>query len=112
MGPRTSISTSNPSASRNYQALLSLGDRRIAPVIAAAADNGGNWRAAAASAGVDPDFWVFRDRSHDAHLAWDVIDGGMKDSFFRAEFAKSQREEWTLPEKRRARASSLSPMIG
>ena len=73
-----------------YQALLSLGDRRVAPVIEAATENGGNWRAAAASAGVDPDFWVFRDRSHDAHLPWDIIDGGMKDSFFRAEFTKAQ----------------------
>ena len=36
----------------------------------------------------------------------------MKDSFFRAEFAKAQREEWTLPEKRRAGARNLSPMIG
>ena len=46
-----------------YQALLSLGDRRVAPAIEAAERNGGNWRAAVAEAGVDADFFVFRDRS-------------------------------------------------
>ncbi len=83
-----------------YQALLSLGDRRVAPAIEAAERNGGNWRAAVAEAGVDADFFVFRDRSNDTVLPWDIIDGGMKDSFFRAEFEKGQREESTLPPKR------------
>ena len=63
-----------------YQALLSLGDRRVAPAIEAAERNGGNWRAAVAETGVDADFFVFRDRSRDAMLPWDIIDGGMKDS--------------------------------
>ena len=62
-----------------YQALLSLGDRRVAPAIEAAERNGGNWRAAVAETGVDADFFVFRDRSRDAVLPWDIIDGGMKD---------------------------------
>jgi hypothetical protein len=61
-----------------YQALLSLGDRRVAPVIAEAEQNGQNWRAAVADTGVDADFFIFRDRSRDAVLPWDVIDGGMK----------------------------------
>ena len=63
-----------------YQALLSLGDRRVAPAIEAAERNGGNWRAAVAEAGVDADFFVFRDRSKDEVLPWDIIDGGMKDA--------------------------------
>ena len=46
-----------------YQALLSLGDRRVAPVIEAAERNGQNWRAAVAETGVDADFYIFRDRS-------------------------------------------------
>ena len=61
-----------------YQALLSLGDRRVAPAIEAAERNGQNWRAAVAEAGVDADFYIFRDRSSDAVLPWDIIDGGMK----------------------------------
>src|SRR5262249_12215996 len=61
-----------------YQALLSLGDRRVAAAIEVAERNGQNWRAAVAEARVDSDFYIFRDRSRDAFLPWDVIDGGMK----------------------------------
>jgi len=94
-----------------YQALLSLGDRRVAPAIEAAERNGQNWRAAVADAGVDGDFFIFRDRSRDPMLPWDVIDGGMKRAFFEAEYAKSLREEWTLPPKRAQENAKLLPMI-
>ena len=94
-----------------YQALLSLGDRRVAPAIEAAERNGGNWRAACAESGVDADFYVFRDRSHDAVLPWDIIDGGMKEDFFRNEFDKALREEWTLPPKRARENARLLPML-
>jgi radical SAM superfamily enzyme YgiQ (UPF0313 family) len=90
-----------------YQALLSLGDRRVAPAIEAAERNGGNWRAAVKEAGVDADFYVFRDRSHDAVLPWDIIDGGMKETFFRAEADKAFRAEWTLPPKRQKENARL-----
>jgi radical SAM superfamily enzyme YgiQ (UPF0313 family) len=94
-----------------YQALLSLGDRRVAPAIEAAERNGGNWRAAVAESGVDADFFVFRDRSSDVVLPWDIIDGGMKSSFFRNEFDKAMREEWTLPPKRQKENAKLLPVL-
>jgi hypothetical protein len=94
-----------------YQALLSLGDRRVAPAIEAAERNGGDWRAAVAETGVDADFFVFRDRSGDAVLPWDIIDGGMKSSFFKAEFDKSLRAEWTLPPKRQKENARLLPVL-
>ncbi|MSO45170.1 MAG: radical SAM protein [Acidobacteria bacterium] len=94
-----------------YQALMSLGDRRVAPAIEAAERNGGNWRAAVAESKVDADFFVFRDRSTDRVLPWDIIDGGMKDSFFRSEFEKGQREEWTLPPKRDKENARLLPVL-
>jgi radical SAM superfamily enzyme YgiQ (UPF0313 family) len=94
-----------------FQALLSLGDRRVAPAIAIAERNGQNWRAAVQDAGVDGDFYVFRDRSRDAMLPWDIIDGGMKASFFRSEFDKSLREEWTLPPKRAQENARLLPIL-
>jgi radical SAM superfamily enzyme YgiQ (UPF0313 family) len=94
-----------------YQALLSLGDRRVAPVIEEAERNGGNWRAAAADAGIDAGFFVFRDRSNDRVLPWDIIDGGMKDDFFRTEFNKSLREEWTLPPKRQKENARLLTVL-
>ena len=94
-----------------YQALLSLGDRRVAPVIEAAERNGGDWRAALAETGVDASFFVFRDRSHDAVLPWDIIDGGLRDNFFRSEFDKSLREESTLPPKRQKENARLLPVL-
>jgi radical SAM superfamily enzyme YgiQ (UPF0313 family) len=94
-----------------YQALLSLGDRRVAPAILAAERNGGNWRAAVAESGVDADRYLFRDRSHDALLPWDIIDGGMKTSFFRAEWDKAQRAEWTLPPKRQEDNRRFLPVV-
>ena len=90
---------------------MSLGDRRVAPAIEAAENNGGNWRAAVVESGVDADFFVFRDRSADAVLPWDIIDGGMKDAFFRNEFEKGLREEWTLPPKRQKENARLLPVL-
>jgi radical SAM superfamily enzyme YgiQ (UPF0313 family) len=94
-----------------YQALLSLGDRRVAPAIEAAERNGGQWRRAVSDAGVDGDFFIFRDRSHDAMLPWDIIDGGMKSAFFRGELDKSGRAEWTLPPKRAKESATLLTVL-
>jgi radical SAM superfamily enzyme YgiQ (UPF0313 family) len=94
-----------------YQALLSLGDRRVAAAIEAAERNGGNWRAAVAETGVDADFFVFRDRTTDKVLPWDIIDGGRKDHFFRSEFEKGLREEWTLPPKRQKENALLLTVL-
>ena len=79
-----------------YQGLLSLGDRRVADVIERAERNGGNWRAAVADAAIDADAYLYRDRSADDFLPWQVIDGGVKTSFFKAELEKSARAEWTV----------------
>jgi radical SAM superfamily enzyme YgiQ (UPF0313 family) len=94
-----------------YQALLSLGDRRVAATIEAAERNGGQWRAAVKESGLDADFFVFRDRSQDPMLPWDIIDGGLKANFYRAEFDKAMREEWTLPPKRQKENARLLPVL-
>ena len=94
-----------------YQALLSLGDRRVASTIEAAERNGGQWRAAVAETGLDAAFYIFRDRSRDAVLPWDIIDGGMKAAFFHSEFDKGLREEWTLPPKRQKENLKLLPVL-
>ena len=94
-----------------YQALLSLGDRRIAPVIEIAASNGGDWRAALAATKVDADGWVLRDRSKDLTLPWDIIDGGQKESFFRSEMEKSLHGESTLPRNVSSETIQLTPVL-
>jgi radical SAM superfamily enzyme YgiQ (UPF0313 family) len=94
-----------------YQALLSLGDRRVAPVIVAAERNGGQWRAALAETAVDADFYVFRDRSRDRVLPWDIIDGGVKASFYRSEYEKGLRGELTVPGRRTDDDRRLLPIV-
>jgi radical SAM superfamily enzyme YgiQ (UPF0313 family) len=89
-----------------YQGLLSLGDRRVADVIELAEENGGDWRAAVAASGIDADAYLYRDRSADAFLPWQIIDGGFKTAFLRNELAKSDRAEWTLPPKRQRTAET------
>jgi hypothetical protein len=82
-----------------YQGLLSLGDRRVADVIERAEQNGGNWRAAVADARLDASAYLYRDRTADPFLPWQIIDGTMKTSFFRAEYGKSLKAEWTTAAK-------------
>ena len=94
-----------------FQALLSLGDRRVARAIEIAERNGQNWRAAVAESGVDADFFIYRDRTNDTALPWDIIDGGMKSAFFHTEYEKGLREEWTLSPKRAAENAKLLPML-
>ncbi len=60
-----------------------------------AEQNGGNWRAAVAEVGLDADAYLYRDRTADPFLPWQIIEGTMKSSFFRSEFDKSLRAEWT-----------------
>ena len=92
-----------------YQGLLSLGDRRVADTIEQAERNGNNWRAAVADTGVDADAYLYRDRSQDPFLPWQIIDGGLKSGFFRAELDKSLRGEWTMPPKRVKENAALIP---
>ena len=94
-----------------YQALLSLGDRRVTSTIEAAERNGGNWRTATVETGLDASFYIFRDRSDDTVLPWDIIDGGMKTSFFQSELQKGFREEWTLPPKRQKENARFLPVL-
>jgi len=83
-----------------YQGLLSLGDRRVSDVIERAEANGGNWRAAVADAGLDADAYLYRNKEADPFLPWQIIDGGMKESFFRTELDKSLRAEVTIQPRR------------
>jgi radical SAM superfamily enzyme YgiQ (UPF0313 family) len=77
------------------QALLSLGDRRVARAIEAAERNGGDWFRAVAEVGLDFDFYVSRDRRGDPLLPWDTIAGGPGPVFLRNELAKCLHAEPT-----------------
>ena len=57
----------------SLQALLSRGDRRLAPLLVAAHESG-NWRRAAKSLGIDTDAYTQRFIRLDEQLPWDFID--------------------------------------
>jgi radical SAM superfamily enzyme YgiQ (UPF0313 family) len=59
------------------QALLSLGDRRVASLLLLSHDHGEDWQKAFTHSDVNPDFFVYRPRGLDEYLPWDFIDHGI-----------------------------------
>jgi radical SAM superfamily enzyme YgiQ (UPF0313 family) len=70
------------------QALLSLGDRRVADILEAAV-LGDDWPRALREAAVDPDFFVTRGRGRDELLPWDFIETGLTKSALRVQYEKA-----------------------
>ncbi len=64
------------------QALLSRGDRRLAPLLVAA-DRLGSWKGALREEGFDSDSFVYRNIALDEQLPWGFIEGGDSDRLLR-----------------------------
>jgi len=79
------------------QALLSRGDRRVADLLVAAHHNSGNWVQILKASVINPDFFVYRQRSVDEMLPWDFIDHGVKKAFLVEEYQKALKGEMTPP---------------
>ncbi len=89
-----------PELSR-LEAVTARGDRRLGPVIEAAAKNGARldgwdeyfdyaaWLEAFAACGVDPDFYTVRGYGEDELLPWDSIDVGVSKQFLLCERKKA-----------------------
>ncbi|MBI4307922.1 MAG: TIGR03960 family B12-binding radical SAM protein, partial [Chloroflexi bacterium] len=85
----------------SVEALLSLGDRRVGDVIYRAWRKGcrfdawsehfrfDKWMEALAEAGLDLDFYAYRERPLDEVLPWSHIDGGVTYAFLRKEHKKT-----------------------
>ena len=79
------------------QALLSCGDRRTAQLLAAVHENNGNWAKTLKASVINPDFYVYRERSLDEILPWDFIDHGINKTFLIEEYHKALHEETSPP---------------
>ena len=77
------------------QALLSRGDRRVADILSLAHANRGNWAQTLKTVAVNPDFYVYRERSLDEQLPWDFIDQGIKKSFLQREYRRALQGKTT-----------------
>jgi radical SAM superfamily enzyme YgiQ (UPF0313 family) len=60
----------------HMQGLFSLGDRRVFPVIEGMAD-AADYHKSCAAAGVDPDYYIFRQKKYDETFPWDFIGAGI-----------------------------------
>ena len=58
-----------------------------------------------AETGLDADAYLYRDRSGDDFLPWQIIDGGMKTAFFRQEVEKSLSASDVLQQGTKGRAT-------
>jgi len=74
------------------QTLLSRGDRRVGKLLYTAHHLGWNWPQAYRSVDVNPDFFVYRQRSFEEVLPWDFIDQGVKKEFLWAEYQEALKE--------------------
>jgi mRNA-degrading endonuclease YafQ of YafQ-DinJ toxin-antitoxin module len=77
----------------NYvQALLSLGDRRVSEILLAVHHLEGNWVKAVKDVNINPDFYVYRRKSFDEVLPWDMIDLGTSRKSLISECKKALKE--------------------
>jgi radical SAM family uncharacterized protein len=70
-------------------ALLSRGDRKVGQILSLVNTNQGNWPKTFKSSPVNPDFYVYRERSLDELLPWDFIDHGIRKSFLKTEYKRA-----------------------
>jgi radical SAM family uncharacterized protein len=69
------------------QALLSNGDRRVAPIILETHRTRGNWKKAIRSSKMNPDFFVYREKNLDEMLPWDFVDHGLSKKHLAREYS-------------------------
>ena len=74
------------------QGLFSMGDRRLSKVLVEMLRTV-EWAKASAEAGIDKDFYIFRDRGFDEKLPWDFIDMGIPKEKLWAEYREALSSE-------------------
>lgn len=78
------------------QALLSRGDRRLGRLLPELAA-GKNLKAGCRSLGLDPDFYITRERGVDEIFPWDVLDNGVSRSYLWREYQRGLAGQSTPP---------------
>ena len=79
------------------EALLARGDRRVADILTAVHQGGGNWPRALKASPVNPEYFVTRDWDHDEILPWDFLDTGLSKAFLQAEAKRALLEKTSPP---------------
>lgn len=104
---RVKLKWHNPEASF-VEGVLARGDRRVAEAVEAAWQKGcrfdgwseqfslARWMEAFAEKGIDPEFYLTRERAEEEILPWDHIDCGVSRDFLLQEYYKAKKGEKTL----------------
>jgi len=79
------------------QAILSLGDRRLAPWIAEMKGNHTAWKQSAAKCGIDTEFYLSREKDRRECLPWDVFRQGISPDFLWEEYCKAKQGTPSAP---------------
>jgi len=74
------------------QSILALGDRRLADAMELAARERVELKRALRATGLDPAFYLFRERGQDEILPWDIVDNGVSKAYYLKELDRSRRE--------------------
>ena len=121
-GPGMKLNWSDPKETQ-LEAWLSRGDRRMAKVIEIAWRNGAKfdawkeyfnfetWQNAFVEAGIDPDFYIRRDRDKDEIFPWDHIHSGVRKTHLWTEYEKSQQGEYREDCRQQCYACGVLPMF-
>ena len=74
------------------QTLLSRGDRRVGKLLLSAHHLKGNWPQVFHSVDINPDFYVYRERTYTEVLPWDFIAHGIGKERLWGEYEKARKE--------------------
>jgi hypothetical protein len=80
----------------HMQGLFSLGDRRVFSALMRMAHTD-DYAAACRDAGIDPAFYIFREKRPDETLPWDFISAGAGKQRLRAEYQTALEDAGSLP---------------
>jgi len=72
-----------------HQSILALADRKVADALEHAVVNRVDFKRAVRESGLDPAFYLFRERGRDEILPWDVVDNGVAKSYYLRELDKA-----------------------
>jgi radical SAM superfamily enzyme YgiQ (UPF0313 family) len=74
------------------QSILALADRKVAAALEIAVTGRMDFKRAVREAGLDPSFYLFRERERDEVLPWDIVDNGVAKGYYWKELERSRQE--------------------
>jgi len=73
------------------QSLLSRGDRRVGKILLAVHQAGGDWKRALRQVNINPNFYVYRERTQEEIFPWDFIDHGLSKDWLWEQYVRAVR---------------------